>query len=165
MARPTAVEQSTAIPVDIQRAFDLTLVIPLTTLFRRRYAILPPISAVREQDGIWGQIGQTRVVVTSDGGTMRERLIDVDAPNSFAYHLDDITGPMRPLVESVDGRWEFTPVGTGTLVAWRWTLHPRGIGSLFMPLFGRMWRSYARQALEELSDLILLSEHDDSGLS
>jgi hypothetical protein len=158
VVKPTAVEQSRAIPVDIQPAFDATLPVPLTTIFRRRYAVLPPIREVRGQDGTWGRIGQTRVVVTADGGTMREQLIDVDAPRSFTYRLSDITGPMRPLVDSVEGRWEFARAGTGTLVTWRWTLHPRGFGAPFMPLLCRMWRSYARQALEELSDLLLAPE-------
>jgi hypothetical protein len=151
-------EQSRAIPVDIQRAFDLTLPAPLTTIFCRRYAILPPIREVRGQDGAWGQIGQTRVVVTTDGGTMFERLVTIEAPRLFAYRLTDITGPMKPLVDSIEGRWEFARAGTGTLVTWRWTVHPRNLGSPFMPLISRMWRPYARQALEELSDLLLGSE-------
>jgi Polyketide cyclase / dehydrase and lipid transport len=158
MVKAVAVEQSRAIPVDVQQAFDLTLPVPLTTIFRRRYAVLPPISEVRGQDGIWGETGQTRTVVTTDGGTMREQLVEVDPPHSFDYRLNNITGPMRPLVDSVDGRWEFTQAGTGTLVTWRWTLHPRGFGSPFMPVFCRMWRSYARQALEELSDVLIAPE-------
>jgi len=86
---------------------------------------------------------------------MREQLTDIDAPHSFSYRLSDITGPLRPLVESVDGRWSFVPEGTGTLITWRWTLHPRGVGARVVPLLARMWRSYARQALEELSDVLL----------
>jgi hypothetical protein len=155
MVKPATVEQSRAIPVDVHYAFDVTLPAPLTALFCRRYAVLPPIREVRGQEGVWGRIGQTRVVVTTDGGTMREELVDVDAPHSFAYRLGDITGPMRPLVDTIEGRWEFTAVGTGTLVTWRWTLHPKELGAPFMPLICWMWRSYARQALEQLSDLLL----------
>src|ERR1700684_3931422 len=109
------VEQSRAIPVELQRAFDVTLPIPLTAIFSRRYVLLPPVKEVRGQEGPWGRVGQTRTVVTADGGTMRELLTEVDAPHSFSYHLSDISGPMRPLVESIDGRWEFAKTGTGTL--------------------------------------------------
>jgi hypothetical protein len=158
MVKPTAVEQSRAIPVDIQRAFAVTLPVPLTTIFCRRYALLPPIREVRGQDGPWGRVGQMRVVVTTDGGSMRERLVDVDAPHSFAYRLSDITGPMRPLIASIEGRWEFARAGTGTMITWRWTLHPSALGSPFIPLISRMWRSYARQALEQLADLLLMDE-------
>ena len=97
-----------------------------------------------------------RTVVTSDGGTMRETLTDIDVPRApSATGWGDVTGPMRPLVDSIDGRWEFAPAGTGTLVTWRWTLHPRGVGAPLMPLIAKLWRGDARQALEELSELLL----------
>lgn len=162
MATPISVEQSRAIPVDVQHAFDGTLPISLPTIFCRRYALLPPIKEVRGQVGTWGQVGQVRTVVTSDGGTMREVLTDVDAPHSFSYELSDITGPMRPLVESIEGRWEFTSKGTGTLITWRWTLHPRGVGAPFMPLLVKMWLRYAKQSLEQLSELLLAGGPPDA---
>jgi len=149
------VEQSRAIPVELQQAFDATLPMPLTAIFSRRYGLLPPVKEVRGQDGVWGRVGQTRTVVTSDGGTMRERLTEVDPPHSFSYLLSDISGPMRPLVEGVKGRWEFETSGTGTLITWRWTLQPKGIGSYVMTPITLMWRGYARQALELLSDQLL----------
>ena len=155
MSTPVIVEQSRAIPITPQRAFDLTLPIPLTTIFSRRYGLLPPIKQVRGQDGVWGRAGQSRTVVTTDGGTMRELLTEVDAPDSFSYRLSNITGPMRPLVECIDGSWEFAPRGTGTMITWRWVLHPKGLGVPVMPLVTSMWRGYARQALELLSDQLL----------
>src|ERR1700722_11803801 len=154
------VEQSCAIPIDLQHAFDVTLPIPLTAIFSRRYWLLPPVKVVRGQEGVWGQVGQTRTVVTTDGGTMRELLTEVDAPNSFSYLLSDISGPMRPLVDSIDGRWEFTPRGTRTLITWRWVLHPPTVGAHVMPLITMMWRSYARRGLELLSDRLLADDAD-----
>jgi Polyketide cyclase / dehydrase and lipid transport len=152
------VERSRAIPVELEQAFDLTLPIPLAAIFSRRYGLLPPIKEVRGQDGIWSRVGQTRTVVTTDGGTMRELLTQVDAPNSFSYLLSDISGPMRPLVDSIDGRWEFAKQGSGTLITWRWTLHPKGLGAYVMPLITLMWRGYARQALELLSERLLATD-------
>jgi hypothetical protein len=158
MVKPVAVEQARAIPVELHQAFDTTLTLPLTTLFCRRYGPLPPVREVRGQDGVWGREGQTRVVVTSDGGTMSERLTAVESPDSFSYRLCDITGPMGPLVDGIDGRWEFAPIGTGTLITWRWILHPTGVGARVVPLIARLWRGYARQALELLSDQLLTAE-------
>jgi hypothetical protein len=154
----TIVEQSRAIPVELQRAFDVTLPISLTAIFSRRYVLLPPVKEVRGQDGVWGRVGQSRTVVTTDGGTMRELLTEVDSPRSFSYRLSDISGPLRPLVDGIDGRWEFTTRGTGTLITWRWTLHPKGLAVRVMPLVTLMWRGYARQALELLSEHLLASE-------
>lgn len=159
MVSAVTVEHSRAIPIELQRAFEATLPISLTDIFSRRYGLLPPIKEVRGQEGPWCQVGQSRTVVTTDGGTMRELLVEVDAPRSFSYRLSDISGPLRPLVDSVDGRWEFAPRGTGTLVTWRWTLHPSGrAAARIVTLIGLMWRGYARQALELLSERLLSLE-------
>ena len=64
------VEQSRAIPIELERAFDQTLPMPLTAIFSRRYGLLPPVKEVRGQDGVWGQVGQSRTVVTTDGGAI-----------------------------------------------------------------------------------------------
>jgi hypothetical protein len=154
----TSVEQSRAIPVEVPRAFDVTLTVPLTAIFSRRYVLLPPIKEVSGQDGVWGRVGQSRTIVTTDGGTMGEVLTEVDFPHSFSYRLSDITGPLGPLVDGIDGRWEFTARGTGTLITWRWTLHPKGLGARVMPLVTLMWRGYARQALELLSEHLLATD-------
>ncbi len=155
MNTPITVEHSRAIPVGLRQAFEATLPIPLTEIFARRFGLLPPIKEVREQQGAWGQPGQSRMVVTSDGGTMRELLTDVQAPHFFSYRLSEITGPLRPLVDSIDGRWEFARRGTGTEITWRWTLYPRGVGAVILPLITMMWRGYARQALELLAEQLL----------
>ena len=158
MPTPLTVAQSRAVPVVPDRAFAQTLPLALETLFSRRYGLLPPVKEVRGQDGSWGRAGQTRTVVTADGGTMRELLEDVQAPHSFSYRLSDITGPLRPLITTIDGRWEFEASGTGTRITWRWTLHPTRTGALVLPAVLRMWPGYARQALEQLSDHLLGSE-------
>lgn len=163
MVSPVTVEHSRAIPVEPQRAFEVTLPTPLTAIFSRRYGLLPPVKDVRGQEGPWGQVGQSRTVLTTDGGTMRELLINVDVPHSFSYRLSDISGPLRPLVDSIDGRWEFASRGTGTVITWRWTLHPSGrAAARIVPLIGLMWHGYARQALELLSER-LLSLEDTKG--
>jgi len=148
------VESSLAVPVERQTAFDITLPIPLTVIFSRRHGLLPPVKQVLGQSGIWRQPGQSRTVVTSDGGTMREQLTAVDGPHSFSYRLTDITGPVRLLVDSIDGRWAFASgeSESETVITWRWTLHPRGLGAIAMPLISMMWTGYAKKALETLSE-------------
>jgi len=46
------VEQSRAIPIELQQAFDVTLPMPLAAIFSRRYGLLPPVKEVRGQDGV-----------------------------------------------------------------------------------------------------------------
>lgn len=156
MAQPLVVEQSRAIPVTQQAAFDGTVPIPLPVLFHRWYGPIPPIKAVTGQTGDWDAIGKTRTVVLTGGGSMREQLTAYDAPTSFGYALSEVNGPLAALVARVDGLWAFQPLGTGTLVTWRWTIHPRSSASaLLLPVFGKLWLGYARRSLEELSDQLL----------
>jgi len=154
---PLEVERSRTYPVEPERAYDVLLTTPLTELFTRRYAALPPIRAVRDQAGEWGRgVGQSRTIVLGDGGTMRETLTSLDRPNSFGYRIDGITGLMRMIVTDVAGTWRLAPAGTGVQVTWAWTVDPHGtLGRVAMPGFERMWQGYARQALEQLDGILL----------
>jgi len=140
----------------VARAFDAVLPLPLPTLFSRRYAALPAIREVRDQDGDWGSVGQTRTILLADRSTMRETLVSVVRPDSFGYRIDQLHGPLRPLASSVDGLWTFEEAGTGVRVTWAWTVHPATAATaLLMPAFGRMWQGYARQALEQLEEMLV----------
>lgn len=157
MPSPLIVSASRAIPVVLEDAFERTLTTPLPQIFSRRYGVLP---AVKETTGFtppWGSAtGQTRTVRTTDGGSMRETLLAIERPRSFAYQLNGITGPMVAIAASVEGEWAFAPAGTGTEVTWSWTVRgANALGSLALPAFGRMWQGYARQALEELERVLL----------
>ncbi len=149
-------EQSRAIPVDVETAFGRTLPMPLPLLFSRWYGPISPVKAVRDQAGDWSAAGQTRTVIQVGGGSMREELTVVDPPNTFGYTLTNVTGPLSPLVDHIDGEWLFAPTGTGTTVTWRWTVHPKSAAAgLAMPGFAALWRGFARQGLEQLSDELL----------
>lgn len=149
------VEQSRIIPVNVEAAFTGTLPLPLPTLFRHWYGPIPPIKAVRDQDGEWTAVGQTRTVLLKGGGSMDEQLTQVNLPHSFDYTLTGITGAMAPLASRVDGQWRFVPSGTGTEVSWQWTIHPRSaLSAPALPVLGWLWRGYARGALKELSTLL-----------
>lgn len=97
-------------------------------------------------------MGRTRTVVLSVGSSMHEELVVVDAPNVFRYHLSRLTGPLAALFDHVDGEFLFTPIGTGTNVTWRWTVHPKSTAAgLAMPAFAMLWRGFARQRLADAS--------------
>ena len=155
MAQPIVVEQSRAIPVAPETAYVRTLPMPLPTLFRRWYGPIPPIKGVREQSGDWQSAGESRTILLTGGGTMRETLTSVDPPRSFDYTITGITGPMAPLIDRVEGAWIFTPQGTGTNVTWRWTMHRKSaLTAPALAVFARLWKGYARQSLESLSDYL-----------
>ncbi|OBK17474.1 SRPBCC family protein [Mycobacterium asiaticum] len=152
MARSVTVQQSRAIPVSVENAFSGALATPLPVICSQWYGVIPPIKQVHDQDDPWGAAGQTRTLVMVGGGQVHETLTDVDPPKSFSYTLSEIRGPLSTLVSTVDGEWSFTPAGTGTRVNWRWTLHPKSAGAApLLPVFGKMWKGYARVVLEKLS--------------
>lgn len=155
-AKPVVVEQSRAIPVAPEHAFAKTMPMDLPRLFDKWYGPIPPIKAVRDQAGSWDSVGETRVIELAGGGRARETLTIVAAPREFGYVLSDIVGPMALLMDHVEGTWLFESVGTGTKVTWRWALYPKSaLSAPALPVFGRLWRSYASRALETLSEYLL----------
>ena len=147
---------SRSYPVEVERAFDELMPIDLTALFDRRYAAIPPIRSVEDQAGVWGTPGQTRTIRLADGGSMREELTEVTRPARFVYRISDVTGPMKPLVASLEGAWLFEPAGTGVRVTWSWTVQPAGrLGRLAMPVFRRMWQGFARQGFDNIETLLV----------
>jgi hypothetical protein len=155
MTKPVHLEQSRTYPGTVECAYDLVLSVPLPSIFRRRYGAIPAIREVRDQQGEWGTVGQSRTIVLVDGGTMRETLTSVERPHRFGYRIDAITGQMKLLVGSIEGLWTFDPVGTGVEITWSWELAPASAPArLAMPLCARFWRGYARRALEEIEPVL-----------
>jgi len=153
---PVELAYSRTYPVDVPRAFDTILPTPLPALFSRRYAALPAVREVRDQDGQWGTVGQTRTIVLADRGTMRETRGSLERPDSFGYQISDIRGAMKPLVSRLDGLWTFEKAGTGVRITWSWSVHPASSAAgLLMPVFGRMWQGYARQAFEQIEQILV----------
>ncbi len=149
------VSASRAVPIAVDDAFARVLPAPLPSIFSRRYAVIPATRATEGPEP-WGEVGQSRTVVLADGGRIREELVAVEPPRRFAYRLSEISGPMRPLAAGVDGEWRFDPVGTGARITWSWTIHPASrAASYALPVFARLWRGYARQALEEVERLLV----------
>jgi hypothetical protein len=151
------VSSSRSVPVDLERAFDVVLAEPLPRIFSRRYGPFGPVSEVRDQTGDgWGTVGQSRRIVLSDGGEVTERITAVDRPASFGYQLSEIKGPLKAFVSTVAGEWRFEPAGTGTRITWSWVLEPASSLSRYaLPLLARFWRGYARQALEEIEQILV----------
>ena len=150
------VSESRTVDVPLEEAYDHTIAVPLPDIFGHRHLAMPPIVRVEGQDGVWGrEVGQTRTIHTSDGGSLRETLTDLDRPHRFGYRIDQVGGPMRPLVDHLEGAWEFTPSGSGTSVTWSWEITPSSpVTAPLVGLIGRMWHGYAREALITLEAVL-----------
>ncbi len=148
----TSLSESRGYAVDHEHAFAVLLPLPLERLFTHRRAIIPPVTEVRDAPPTWSEVGQSRTIVLSDGGRMRETLTEVDPPRTFAYRITDLRGPLAPLTTLIEGRWQVDPDGAdGCRITWSWEVHPRfPLGRVGLPLFARFWNGYAAKALDEL---------------
>ena len=130
-------------------AFLGVLQMKVPAVFSHWYGAFPPITQVI---GDFATVGDARSLKFAGGGSAREELVHLDPPGTFGYSLSEIKGPLALLTSDVRGRWTFEPVTAGTAATWEWAVQPRSAAAaLTMPLFGMMWRGYARKALEELS--------------
>jgi Polyketide cyclase / dehydrase and lipid transport len=150
------VAESRTVAVPLEAAYDGTLKVPLPDIFGHRHLAIPPVVRVEDQDGEWGrEVGQTRTIRTSDRGALHETLRELDRPQRFGYRIDQVRGPMRPLVRHLDGAWSFAPDGTGTRVTWSWEITPTSaLTRPIVVLVGRMWHGYARHALATLESIL-----------
>jgi hypothetical protein len=148
--------ESRTVPVAPDVAYQRTLVAPLEDIFAQRHLVLPPVVSTEGQDGVWGsRTGQTRTIRLGDGGSLHETLTELQPPRRFGYRIDQIRGPLRPLVRHVDGAWSFQASGSGTSITWSWELTPTSpLAAPVVRLVGLMWPGYARKALASLEKIL-----------
>ena len=152
---PYVLSRSRTYPVEQARAFDVLLPASLPDLFDRRSGVMPAIREVRDQTGPWSRPGETRTVVTTDGGRVHEVLVAVERPQSFSYRVEPVAGPVRHLMDQAEGTFDLTPVDGGVEVTWTWRITPKSrFTALAMPVFAASWQGFARKALERLGRLL-----------
>ncbi len=150
------VAESRTVPVPLEAAYAGTATVSLPEIFAHRHLALPPVVGVDDQDGEWArEVGQTRTIRTSDRGSLHETLLVLEPPHRFGYRIDQIRGPMRPLVRHLDGEWSFLPTATGTSITWSWELTPTSpMTRPAVAVVGKMWQGYARHALATLESIL-----------
>jgi hypothetical protein len=122
---------------------------PLTPVgFYPKFGPLPAVLEVRDQTGAWDAAGQSRQLMLSDGGSVVETTVEVDAPRRFVYELSRFQKLFGRLVSGARAEWEFTVVPGGTNIRWTYTFHPYPSGRLPVALIVRLaWGPYMRRVL------------------
>lgn len=92
-------------------------------------------------------MGQTRTLVLSDGGTVRETLRIVSAP-IFAYDLSHFTGFFAGLVDGGRSEWRVDGQLTGSKITWTYSFNAkRGCGLVVAAIVRLAWARYMRRVL------------------
>jgi hypothetical protein len=144
MSAPYKLSASTVVSATPEVAFDGVLAAPLPELFSTRSGPIPPVRECTGQEGVWGDVGQTRTVVLGDGSSNLETLVAADRPGSYRYRLTDFSGPMKALVRSIEGEFAFVAEGEGTRVTWSWQMHATNpVTRLLLPGIGFFWKRHA----------------------
>ncbi|MEZ5190019.1 MAG: SRPBCC family protein [Schumannella sp.] len=137
-------------PAPAKRAFEfVTGADPVR--YYPKFGPLPAVVRVEEVTGAWDAPGQSRKLILSDGGTVVERLTEVDAPRSFRYRLTDFTGSFSALVAYAEADWDFVLAPEGTRIRWRYTFHAQPKRGWIVRLIVRLfWARYMRRVLAGL---------------
>jgi hypothetical protein len=150
------VEESRTVSGTPEQVYDAVITAPLPEIFKHRHVVMPPIVKVTGQEGEWGgTVGQTRTIHLSDGGSVKETLVESGRPARSAYTITELKGPLKLLVSEAEGQWRFEAVGERTRVTWAWTLHPtNAVTARLLPVIGLFWHGYATMALAEAEALL-----------
>lgn len=113
--------------------------------------MLPGVVEVRDQTGAWDAVGQTRILVLSDGGTVTETL-RVATPPLFAYDLSAFTGFFGRLVASGRSEWRVDEHPEGSTIEWTYTFTAKaGWGLAVVAIMRLAWAPYMRRVLPAIA--------------
>lgn len=99
--------------------------------------------------------GAIRIVETSDGARMQEKLLEVDRPRRQRYLLTGIRGPLSWLVRSGEATWDFQANNGNTVLLWTYRFELTT--PLVWPLARAVTALFAvaqRRALRKIADVV-----------
>ena len=125
--------------------------------------MLPAVVEVRDQTGGWDAVGQTRLLVLSDGGTIVETLRWAEAP-LFSYDLARFTGLFGMLVAHAHSEWAVVDEGGHSTIVWTYSFTSRrGRGPVIAAIVRFAWAPYMRRVLPAIAAWTVDGAGDDSG--
>ena len=146
MASTTATVQLLA-HAEIDIAWDVaTLTNP--TWFYAKFGPLPGVVDVSGQVGDWNEVGKTRTLTLSDGGSVIETLTDVARAEFFAYDLSEFQGLFGRIVKGARAEWDFWEDGDSTGIRWSYTYTAKpGFGLVVGAIVRLLWSRYMQRTL------------------
>lgn len=86
--------------------------------------------------------GVLRTVKLSDGTSIRERILEFEAPRLHRYDMAEMNPLQRLICTNMVSTWGFYDEGGATRIVWRYEIHPKG--PLTLPLAWVVSRLFQR---------------------
>jgi hypothetical protein len=116
--------------------------------FYPRFGPLPAVVGVTGQPPTWDEVGYTRTLELSDGGTVVERVTHSEHGEFFGYDLSGFTRLFGRLVSGARAEWTFVAEGEGTSIRWTYRFDALpGRGWLVRGIVRLLWAPYMRRVL------------------
>lgn len=88
--------------------------------------LIPGIREASFDHGAKPAPGALRTVKLTDGTTIKERVLEFEAPRVHGYDMAEMNALQRLICTNMVSRWTFAPEGEGTRVVWSYAIHPKG---------------------------------------
>lgn len=115
---------------------------------------IPGVVEIREEEAGFPGKGLSRVLVNSDGSTVKERFVELDPPRLIEYTLTELTNAFRHITSGADAAFALEPAGSSTTtVTWVYTWHARNAW-VWLPLWlvaHTAYRRYMRAMIRRMS--------------
>lgn len=154
MLDPIAAAASIAVNASPAKTFAAALAMDPAKFVRAR-GLIPGVKSVTGQTGAWSAPGQTRQLTLTDGARAEETLIALD-PAGYRYRIAKFTGLFSHIVKEAHARFDVTPRGDGSVLAWTYEFQPKGAlsAAILSFLVDSQWNAYMDATLERLKDTI-----------
>jgi hypothetical protein len=114
-------------------AFDgASAIATLPNIFQGNSSVPGVVSARMEKhdEGVTEMtLGETRIVHTDDGASVRERYVQVDRPHAYAYEMAGLNPPLSSIMTHAVGEWRFAGENlgsaAGTRITWTYSAFPK----------------------------------------
>lgn len=117
-----------------------------------RFGPLPAVVRVSDQTAAFTEPGARRTLHLSDGGTVTEEVVGIDAPRFHSYQLTGFQKLFGRLVRTARADWVFTTEPRGVRIRWTYTFFAlRGRGPLVSAIVLVLWAAYMRRVLPPLA--------------
>jgi hypothetical protein len=124
----------------------------LSRYFKGNPPLIPGVrEASIEGDGEL-RTGAIRRVVLTDGTSIKERVLDADAPRMHRYDMAEMNRVQRIICDNMVSEWQFFDDARGTRIHWTYEILPRNVWVLpITHLVAKSFRTAMKRCLESIA--------------